>query len=201
MNKRVREDREVRISQIVDEAIRIVGELGYYGFTVQALAGRCGISNAGLLYYFGSKDGLLLALLDEIERREEEFMAPLISVVEDRHDGGPERQIFAVAAMMRSMAERLAANPEQARFLIMMQAESMEPSHPAHLWFAQREAETINLLVRLLEQVAPAQLPVARYLMALVQGLGQQWIRGGQNFDLAEECEIAVRMLLANPSA
>ena len=63
--KRVREDPKVRRSQIVDEAIRIIGEYGYYGFTVQALAERCQLSNAGLLHYFGNKDDLLLALLDE----------------------------------------------------------------------------------------------------------------------------------------
>jgi AcrR family transcriptional regulator len=62
---------DIRRSQIVDEAIRIFGALGNCDFTVQAPAERCDLPNAGLLHYFGSTDSLLLALLDEIERREE----------------------------------------------------------------------------------------------------------------------------------
>ena len=76
---RTRENPAIRRAQIVDEGIKIIGERGYNGFTIQALAERCSMSNAGLLHYFESKDALLLSLLDEIERREIEIVASQFS--------------------------------------------------------------------------------------------------------------------------
>lgn len=195
IRKRTRETPEVRRAQIVDEAIRIVGQLGYYGFTVQALAERCGITNAGLLYYFGSKDKLLLALLDEIERREEEAIGPVVALIDDRNPLGLART-DAVAGLVRSMAERVTISREQGRFIAMLQAESMEASHPAHQWFAQRQEETIDLLVRLLRPLTDKPLPMARRLMVVLYGFIQQWLRSGQDFNLADECEDAAKSLL-----
>lgn len=57
---------------MLDEAICMLGEHGFNGLTVQGLAERCAISNAGLRYYFAAKDELLLAVLDEFELRERE---------------------------------------------------------------------------------------------------------------------------------
>jgi AcrR family transcriptional regulator len=62
----------VRRAAMLDEAICMLGEHGFNGLTVQGLAERCAISNAGLLYYFAAKDELLLAVLDEFELRERE---------------------------------------------------------------------------------------------------------------------------------
>ena len=64
--RRTREKPEVRRSRIIEEAFRIVGELGYRGFTVQGLAERCGLTNAGLLHYFGGKEDLLFAAMRHI---------------------------------------------------------------------------------------------------------------------------------------
>ncbi|CAN7612167.1 TetR/AcrR family transcriptional regulator [Phenylobacterium sp. LjRoot219] len=77
---RTREDQEARRGQILDEAIRIVGERGFFGFTVQDLAQRCGVSNAGLLYHFSTKDELLHCMLQEFEARETAAMEPLAAL-------------------------------------------------------------------------------------------------------------------------
>lgn len=55
---------------ILDEAIQIIGEQGYRGSSINDLAKRCGLTTAGLLHHFGSKDGLLIALLEERDRRD-----------------------------------------------------------------------------------------------------------------------------------
>src|ERR1700741_3608955 len=62
---RRRMDPELRRQQILDEAIRLIGQLGYQGFTVQELALRCSLTKGGLLHYFGSKEQLLVAILEE----------------------------------------------------------------------------------------------------------------------------------------
>src|SRR5438128_248289 len=54
---------ESRQEKVLEEATRIIAERGYKGISIQELASRCRISKTLLLYYFGSKDGLLVALL------------------------------------------------------------------------------------------------------------------------------------------
>ena len=51
---------------ILNVAEKVFGELGYEGASTRHLAGEAGINTAMLNYYFGSKDGLLKAI---IERR------------------------------------------------------------------------------------------------------------------------------------
>jgi len=82
LRKRKRDDSKARREQIIDEAIRILGQLGYHGFTVQDLAKRCDLSNAGLLYYFPSKEQLFDVVVMELEQREIHALAPFIEAVE-----------------------------------------------------------------------------------------------------------------------
>lgn len=106
---------QARRAAILNEAIRMLGKHGYNGLTVQALAERCDISNAGLLYYFGSKDELLLAVLDEFELREREIMTPLVERAELRRDD-PAAARQAFVALQRAMVQRFMDRPDMARF-------------------------------------------------------------------------------------
>jgi len=49
---------------ILDIAERVFSEFGYEGTSTRFLAGKAGVNMAMLNYYFGSKDGLLKAVLD-----------------------------------------------------------------------------------------------------------------------------------------
>ena len=85
-----RDNPEVRREQILEEAISILGRLGYHGFTIHELAERCGLSNAGLLYHFPSKNQLFVAVVQELEQREIRALALLIAEVErDERMGVP----------------------------------------------------------------------------------------------------------------
>ncbi len=193
--KRVREKPEVRRARIVDEAIRIVGELGYYGFTVQALAERCGLTNAGLLHYFDSKDHLLLSVLDEIELREEEVMAPQVSLTEKQLSRtGDHNQ--AVVELVAAIARRSTENREQSRFLTVLHGEALEPSHPAHAWFGQRDQETVGLFTLLLGGDRPDAIVKTRHLISILRGMTAIWLRTADGFDLVAECVAATRLLL-----
>ena len=192
---RVREDRLTRRAQLIDEAIRLIGKHGYHGFTIQALAGQCGLTNAGVIHHIGSKDQLLLAILDEIGRREGERIAPMIASVALGVQGGAEGRASSMA-VLREMMVWVLANPEQARFLAALQAESMDPGHPAHRWFGEREIETAELFSRLVSREGPVPANTARQLIALMYGLVMQWLRSGQTFDLLAEWEQAIAIAL-----
>jgi AcrR family transcriptional regulator len=52
--------------RILAAAQRIVTERGYQALTTQAIATESGVNKAGVWYYFGGKEQLVLALLEEV---------------------------------------------------------------------------------------------------------------------------------------
>ena len=58
-------------AEILDVALEVIAREGYTGATVKELADAVGLSQNGLLHYFGSKD----ALFAEILRRRDEIAA------------------------------------------------------------------------------------------------------------------------------
>ncbi len=195
VRQRVREDPIVRRQQIVDEAMRVIGQHGYNGFTVQLLAEKCGLSNAGLLYYFGSKDALLIALLDEVERQETEAMIPLVSAAREMHEP-TEASLTFRTNLLRSIVGRFAGHPELSRFAATLQSESVNPAHPAHNWFRDRHSLALGLFESMMDGLVPNPKIIARLLFAMMNGLGEQWLRDGQSFDLLSAWDEGVKALV-----
>lgn len=191
---RTRDDAEMRREQIIDAAIRIVGERGYFGFTIQELAQRCGLSNAGLLYHFGSKDRILLEMLQEAERREAQAMAPLAELATQASGGEVART--ALVDLLRTMVARASTQPEIGRLNMVLQAEALDPSHPAHELFRAREGKVLHLFAKLVAPYAANPQATARQLLALMDGLGQQWVRSDQGFDLLAQWDLAMTVVL-----
>jgi AcrR family transcriptional regulator len=190
---RVREDPLVRRAQIVDEAIRMIGTRGYNGFTVQALAEKCGLSNAGLLYYFGSKDKLLIALLEEFERQERGAMSSLTEAVQEGSDRPSDEAIIEI---LRTLVVRFVEQPEMGRFAQVLKSEALDSSHPAYDWFRIREELTLQMFTDLSAYCVDDSAATGRQLLALMNGLEQDWIRTGRGFDLVGEWEKAIRIVL-----
>lgn len=198
VRRRTREAPEVRREKIIDETIRLIGQRGYYGFTVQEAAEQCGLSNAGLLYYFPSKDHLLIAVLEEFDRRETEIVAPVADFASRARS---EKTGLAVRQLLRTIAARGSAHPDLVRLYNVLQAESLEPSHPAHHALRAREAKILKLLTEVLRPYVASPGSTARHLFALMDGLGQQWIRAGHSFNLLDEYTRALDSLLPQLSA
>ncbi|MDT8273667.1 MAG: TetR family transcriptional regulator, partial [Desulfomonilia bacterium] len=57
---------EMRRSQLVKAAYRVVSRKGYYNFTIKDIAKESGLSSGLVHYYFKDKQDLLLNLLKEI---------------------------------------------------------------------------------------------------------------------------------------
>ena len=57
-----------RREQIIDAATAVFAEYGYAGGAVRTIADRIGVSPASLLQHFGSKEGLLMAVLEDWDR-------------------------------------------------------------------------------------------------------------------------------------
>ena len=193
--KRVRAKPEHRREQILDEAVRLIGELGYYGFTVQELAQRCQLSNPGLLHYFGSKEALLIALLEDRDRRDAVAVASLAGVTR-RGDEEPTATLRQVLDLFRATVVRNAAQPELVRLYTVLQAEALNSSHPAHDYFMARKARTLDAFGRMVAPYVREPRSTALQLVAMMDGLEQEWLRTDGGFDIADEWDRAAARLL-----
>jgi AcrR family transcriptional regulator len=189
--RRTREVAAVRRARIIEEAIGLFGERGYYGFTIQELGKRCGLSNPGLLHYFPSKLDVLLQVLAELEARDTDFMEPLVQ--QALHE---EKSSAAVVSILRMMVARVMERPQLIRLLIELQAESLSPEHPAHAWWQRRDRVTLRFLAELLQPFVVQPDAVARQLLGLLDGLCMQWLRDSPRRDIAAEWDNAIARLL-----
>ncbi len=185
------QDPAVRRAQILDEAIRTIGARGYNGFVLQDVARRCGLTNGGLLYHFGSKEQLLLAVLEAYDNRlTEEMIAALGPKMRDARSGAAP--LGVALEVFRGMVLRIGAQPELTRLYAVLQAEALDPSHPAHGYFVAREATALEGFALLIGPHVADPPSAARHLHALMDGLVLQWLRAEQGFDIVAAWDRAV---------
>lgn len=191
---RTRIDPEMRKAQILEHAIRIVGERGFYGFTLQDLAKSCGLTAGGLLYHFKTKEDLFVAVVAEYERR----MGLGLAAVGE-HFGNESAEAsprIKALALLRSMVEQSAAEPELMRLFAVVQVEALHQAHPAHDYFAQLQHRIMAGLGRIVEGLTTEPEATAREIYALMVGLEYQWLRTEGTFDYPAAWDRAVAKLL-----
>jgi len=76
-----------KFTRIIDAALQVFGEKGYYNATISEIAREAGVSEATIYEYFGSKEDLLFAIPGEITNMAVEFleaMSPYIKGAENK---------------------------------------------------------------------------------------------------------------------
>lgn len=189
--RRIRlQDADLRRAQILDETIRIIGTRGYHGFTLQEVAQCCGLTNGGVLYHFASKEQLLLAALQEHDRRlSTEMVQALSPKMQEMHKS---LSLQDTVEMLHNIVQRANAHPELSRLYTVLEAEALDPAHPAHYYFATREAMALEGFAILVAPHVADPPAVARQLHALMDGLTLQWHRAEHKFDLVAAWDKAV---------
>ncbi|TCM20385.1 TetR family transcriptional regulator [Novosphingobium sp. PhB165] len=195
--KVVRVDGGVRRVQIMDEAQRLIGERGYNGFSIQELADRCSLTKAGLLHHFSSKEQILIDLLDDRTKRHQLDMKNWVARRKAATVGWYDRATFIES--LKKSVEREIADVEMVRMHVMLQAETLCASHPAHNYFNTREAMRQRRMALALEHFCQDPQTTARHLLALMDGLTAQWLREHMNFDLAAQFAAAISLQLPQP--
>jgi AcrR family transcriptional regulator len=101
-----RQSRDEIRADFVAIAARHFAETGYQATSLEGIAHEAGYSKAALLYHFGSKEDLLLAVvaerLDEVDRLLGEF---------ETQPPGPDRTRAALAALATAVLERRPVGP------------------------------------------------------------------------------------------
>lgn len=162
-----------RREQLIAAAIDVFGEHGFAGGSLRTIAQQAGVSHGTLIQYFGSKEGLLTAVLQEWDRRTVANSLTNVSGLD----------------YFRRLPEVMAAHRNNRGLLELfttLAAEASSPAHPAHRFISQRYATNLATLAAHLTEaveagdVAPltrAEIEVeVRLVTATLDGIGLQWL-------------------------
>lgn len=158
---------EERRVQIVKEAEFLIRANGFQGFSISALADACGLTRAGVLHHVGSKDQLLIDVLEAKERETSEETLAFVKAV-----GRPSPREVLDLLVRRNM-ER----PEIIHLFTVLAAESLNPEHPAHDYFAERLQRGARRLAPLLNGTSEDAEGAAIEILSFMDGLQLNWLR------------------------
>lgn len=180
---------------ILEAAGGVFAEFGYEGASLAQVAKACGLSQAGLLHHYPSKELLLIAML---AYRDSEAGAQF----DMESIPGFQSAAQGVAAMFADQLQR----PELIRLFVKITAEATSVGHPAHEWAVHRYDWTRHLYSQMLQRdidegISRADVDpeaVARDLIAVMDGLQLQFLLEGDESRAAERFADFVTGLVAS---
>ncbi len=168
---------EDKRERIINEALELFAQSGYWGTSIADIAQASEISKAGLLHHFGSKDQLFAEVL---ERRDEVTAGPW------RDPGTNPWELLDAYA---NLVEANQTQPTLVKLYTSVAAMAVNPDNPAHDWLRGHFDLAIDTVAERLEHGkaegvvkpdAPSEM-IARLLTAVSDGLQVQWL-----YDLAD---------------
>src|SRR3954454_514213 len=174
--------RPSRRREIVQTAFEVFSERGFRGASLEQVAQRVGLTKAGILHYFPSKEALLVAVLEERDRDS-------ASIGTRQHD--PADPLHGRLAGMREIVAANASQRGLVQAFTVLSAESVTDSHPAQDFFRQRYRKGRRKLAEVLT-TSGAELSeddprlAAALVLAVMDGLQLQWLLDPDEIDMAE---------------
>jgi AcrR family transcriptional regulator len=168
---------EARRADILRTALVAFSARGFQGSSLREIADAVGLSQAGVLHHFSSKEALLAAVLAE---KDAESVAHFEAA-----------QGMGVLDALRGVVAENLEQPGLIRLFTTLSAEAINEDHPAHEYFQLRYAAARDLIAGALAQgqhegdVDP-DVDVgmaASLLIAIMDGLQMQWLLNEQ-FDM-----------------
>lgn len=185
----------VRQDQILDAAFELFATIGVRATTLAAVAQKVGLSEAGVLHHFTSKDDLLLAVLARADSSLADTEAWLAAP-----GGGVEslRRLPATALLLTS-------NPLLARLRTMVTAESVVQDGAARRYVTERTRQIRDVVggmlaegVRRGEFAADTAVKArAAEIVAFMEGIQIEWLLEPDAIDLVVAYESYVTALVA----
>ncbi|MFJ8715344.1 TetR/AcrR family transcriptional regulator [Streptomyces violaceus] len=182
-----------RRQEILQIAMDTFAARGYNNASLQEIADRAGVTQAGVLHYFRSKAQLLTSVLDLRDATDIDQLGP------DRPQG---------LAFLRHLVDTVRRNTERegiVRLYAVLSAESVTEGHPAQDYFRDRYA---GLRVMVTEALAEASElgetrpdlnleEAATAIIAVMDGLQVQWLLAPESIDMTAVTDRVVTALLA----
>ncbi|MCB0912160.1 MAG: TetR/AcrR family transcriptional regulator [Propionibacteriaceae bacterium] len=178
--------------EILTTALDVIARTGYGRTSVRELANAVGLSQAGLLHYFASKEELFAEILLKRDQ-----------VDHDRSEPEAGSEIGALSSIVRHNSEVPGLVQLYARFSV----EATESGHPAHDAFVNRYEAVRELLAgEITARQAAGTLPpdldaprIANLLIAVSDGLQTQWLQDPA-FDMADHLDYLIDLLGLGPA-
>lgn len=188
--QRTRKRREA----ILDVASTTFATHGYYNASLAQIASEAGITAAGVLHHFKTKDQLLIDLLHGRD---------MADIQEAAH--GLELRGLAFLDHLVDTAARNAERPGSTQLYAVLSAESVTLDHPAQAWFRNRYA---GLRVMVADALAEARdmgeiredadtEETATAIIAVMDGLQVQWLLAPEAVDMPAVLRRTIDALLA----
>lgn len=154
--------------EILDTALRLIARQGYQASTLQQIADAVGLTKAGVLHYFDSREALLAEVLRERDD---------VALARFGQPGGDS------LALLASEVTENQDTPGLVALYSRLVVDAAEPEHPAHEYIADRYRVTVEAMADAArERQAAGTLPAdidplvfGRIATALSDGLQLQW--------------------------
>ncbi len=183
-----------RRREILAAATDVFGSKGFANGTLADIAEHVGMTHAGILHHFGSKDQLLLEVLTYRDETDVEHL-----------DG---RHIPGGIDLFRHLVHTAISNAQRAGIVqafVVLSGESVTDDHPAASYFERRyrtvRAETITAFEEVCAARGVTDLSVVRHasasILAVMDGLQVQWLHDPDAVDLAAATQFAIEAIVA----
>ncbi len=207
--RRPRKGTAARREEILRAAMRVFGSKGYHQGSLAEVAEQVGITHAGVLHHFGSKNQLLIEVLEFRDVVDVEHL-------EGKHIPGGLDLFRHLVTTARMNAER----PGIVQAYTVLTGESVTDQHPARDWAARRFAGLRGDITSALDTVIaerreaglltpeddveldPVALDrAASTIIAVMDGLQTQWLLDPEAVDLAGATAFAIEAILSSTLA
>lgn len=184
-----REKRE----QILKAAVEIFGNKGSTNGTLADVAEQVGITHAGVLHHFGSKQKLLLEVLAYRDQ------ADVADLAEKHIPGGPELFLHLVRTAFSNVSR-----PGIVQAYTVLSSESVTDNHPGREYFEERYTTLRREVTEAFQELCAQEgvtepgtiATAAASILAVMDGLQLQWLLHRDVFDLGEASEFAIRAIV-----
>ncbi|MFF4121231.1 TetR/AcrR family transcriptional regulator [Streptomyces sp. NPDC001714] len=187
---------ERRRAQIIEAAFTAFGQVGYRNASMVQLAAACGVSRAGLLHHFPTKESLLEAVLETRDRQDGEHFLASGALSQDG--------LAYFAAIIRLVAHNQ-ANPLIVSLFAVLSSEATATDHPARPYFTARYERTRREMQSAVDDLARRGLlrphvnasHLAADLVAYIDGLQIQWLLSPDTIDMPDHLRTMLRNVIS----
>ncbi|GIG40848.1 TetR family transcriptional regulator [Cellulomonas phragmiteti] len=172
-------------------AARTFAAKGYRTGSLADVAEQVGITHAGVLHHFGSKEQLLVAVL---QQRDDDGVRDL----EGQHIPGGLELFRHLVRTVRANAQR----PGIVQGYTVLVGESVTQGHPAREWVTRRFEVLRGEVADAVQEMGPhvprdAALRAAQAVIGVMDGLQVQWLLEPDAVDLPDATAFAIEAVLA----
>jgi AcrR family transcriptional regulator len=190
---RVRPATIAKREQILKAAVEIFGNKGSTNGTLADVADQVGITHAGVLHHFGSKQKLLLEVLSYRDQ------ADVAELAEKHIPGGPELFLHLVRTAYANEKR-----PGIVQAYTVLSSESVTDDHPGREYFEDRYTTLRREVTAAFHELCAQEgvsdpdtiADAAAAILAVMDGLQLQWLLHPGTVELGGASEFAIRAIV-----